>query len=136
MSYAMSGALQAAIYDALVADTDVATLTAGHVYDAVPSGAVPETYVSLGHEQARDASDQTGDGALHDIEIMITTTKPGFAGAKAVAAAISDALQDADLALSRGRLVFLRFLRAEARRIDDNTAREIRMRFRARVDDD
>ncbi|WP_299674541.1 DUF3168 domain-containing protein [uncultured Roseobacter sp.] len=135
MSYAMSGALQAAIYDALINDAAVDALIGGHVYDAVPTGAVPETYVSLGREQARDASDQTGDGALHDIEIMVTTTQPGFTGAKAVAAAISDVLQDADLTLSRGRLVFLKFLRAEARRIDANTGREIRMRFRARVDD-
>ncbi|MCV3271135.1 DUF3168 domain-containing protein [Roseobacter sinensis] len=136
MSYAMSGALQSAIYDALINNAAVAALVGPHVYDAVPSGLVPETYVSLGHEQVRDASDQTGDGALHDIEILVTTRQPGFAGAKAVAAAISDALRDADLALSRGRLVFLRFLRADARRIDDNTGREVRMRFRARVDDE
>ncbi|MEP2470243.1 DUF3168 domain-containing protein [Roseobacter sp.] len=134
MSYAMSGALQAAIFDALIADAAVTNLIGGHVYDAVPSGEVPETYVSLGREQVRDASDQTGNGALHDLEIAVITTQPGFAGAKAVAAAISDRLQDADLTLSRGRLVFLKFLRAEAKRVDANTGRSIRMRFRARVD--
>lgn len=136
MSYAISGALQAAIYDALISDTTVDNLITGHVYDAVPGGTVPETYVSLGREQVRDASDQTGDGALHDIEISVITTQPGFAGAKAVAAAVSDVLHDADLTLSRGRLVFLRFQRAQARRIDANAGREIRMRFRARVDDE
>lgn len=136
MSYAISGALQAAIYEALVGDTALESLISGHVYDAVPSGAVPETYVSLGREQVRDASDQTGHGALHDIDISVITTQPGFAGAKAVAAAISDVLQDADLALNRGRLVFLKFQRAQAKRIDGNAGREIRMRFRARVDDE
>ncbi|GFE49889.1 hypothetical protein So717_16420 [Roseobacter cerasinus] len=136
MSYAMSGALQAAIYDALINDGAVAALVGPHVYDAVPSGVVPETYVSLGREQVRDASDQTGDGALHDLEISIITAQPGFAAAKDLAGAISDVLHDADLTLSRGRLVFLKFQRADARRVDANTGREIRMRFRARVDAD
>lgn len=134
MSYAMSGALQAAIYDALIADAAVSARIGDHVYDAVPSGAVPETYISLGREQVRDASDQSGDGALHVIEVSIITSQPGFAAAKELAGAISDALHDADLPLSRGRLVFLKFQRAEARRVDANTGREIRMRFRARVD--
>lgn len=136
MSYAISGALQAAIYDALINDATLGGLIGTDVYDAVPTGTPPETYVSLGREQARDASDQTGDGALHTVEISVITTQPGFAGAKAIAAAISDTLQDADLALSRGRLVFLRFQRAEARRIDSNAGREIRLRFRARVEDE
>lgn len=136
MSYAMSGALQAAIYEALLDDSTLGGLIGRHVYDAVPTGNLPETYVSLGAEQVRDASDQTGDGALHTVEISIFTAQSGFAGAKAVAAAISDALHDADLTLSRGRLVFLKFQRAEARRIDANANRAIRMRFRARVDDE
>ncbi|WP_299962042.1 DUF3168 domain-containing protein [uncultured Roseobacter sp.] len=135
MSYAMSGALQAALYDALIADETLGGLVGAQIYDAIPTGALPETYVSLGREQARDASDQTGDGALHTVEVLVITTQPGFAGAKAVAAAVSDALHDADLALARGRLVFLRFQRAEARRIERNSTREIRMRFRARVED-
>ncbi|WP_299962083.1 DUF3168 domain-containing protein [uncultured Roseobacter sp.] len=136
MSYAMSGALQAAIYETLINDATLGGLVGTNVYDAVPSGDLPETYVRLGAEQARDASDQTGIGALHTVEISVFTTQPGFAGAKAVATAISDALQDADLALSRGRLVFLRFQRAEARRIDTNAGRQIRMRFQARVEDE
>ncbi|MBW4708536.1 DUF3168 domain-containing protein [Roseobacter sp. YSTF-M11] len=135
MSYAMSGALQAAIYDVLTTDLTLTGLIGGDIYDAVPTGTMPETYVSLGREQVKDASDQTGDGALHIIDISVITTQPGFAGAKDVAAAISDVLHDADLVLSRGRLVYLRFSRADARRIDKNAGREIRLRFRARVED-
>ncbi|WP_227267846.1 DUF3168 domain-containing protein [Roseobacter weihaiensis] len=135
MSYAMSGALQAAIYGALGADGTLAALVGADIYDAVPTGNMPETYVSLGRERVSDASDQTGNGALHRLEISVFTTQPGFAGAKAVAAAISDVLHDAELTLSRGRLVFLHFERAEARRIDASAAREIVLRFRARVDD-
>ena len=56
--------------------------------------------------------------------------------AKAVAAAISDTLVDADLTLSRGRLVGLWFERATARRSGTaGSARRIDLRFRARVED-
>lgn len=136
MSYAVAGALQAAIYGALLSDATLGTLIGANVYDAVPSGDLPVTYVSLGREQVRDASDQSGDGALHTFEISVITSHAGFAGAKAVATAVSDVLHDADLSLTRGRLVYLRFQRAEARRIDKNAGREIRMRFRARVEDE
>ena len=135
MSYAVSSALQTAIYDALVADAALADLVGSAIHDALPTGDVPETYVSLGDERVRDASDQTGDGAVHQLDIFVRTSLPGFAKAKQVAAAVSDALQDAELSLSRGRLVFLRFERAEARRIGTNATREIRLRFRARVED-
>lgn len=135
MSYAVSGPLQTAIYDALVSDTTLSALVGGAVYDALPTGVLPATYVSLGLERVRDASDQTGHGALHTLQIAVVTSQPGFTGAKAVAAAISDVLHDADLTLSRGRLVYLRFVQADARRIDSRSAREIQLRFRARVED-
>lgn len=135
MSYAMSAALQSAIFTALASDTVLAELVGDGIYDALPTGALPEIFVSLGREKVRDASDQSGNGALHNLEISVITSLPGFAGAKRVAAAVSDALHGADLTLARGRLVFLRFERAEARRTDANSTREILLRFRARVDD-
>lgn len=135
MSYAMSAALQSAIFSALVSDSTLTDLVGDNIYDAVPTGVLPETFVSLGREKVRDASDQSRDGALHRLEISVITSLPGFAGAKKVAAAVSDVLHGADLILARGRLVFLRFERAEARRIDSNSTREILLRFRARVDD-
>jgi len=135
MSYSMSGALQAAVYQALMSNAALTALVGPDVYDAVPTGTVPETYVSLGRERVQDASDQTGDGALHRFEISVITTKPGFAGIKAVAACISDVLHGADLTMARGSLVYLRFEHADARRIDASSGREILMRFKARVDD-
>ena len=45
-----------------------------------------------------------------------------------------DALDDAPLTLSRGRIVFLRFERARADR--KGRDRQIDLRFRARVEDD
>ncbi|TMM54311.1 DUF3168 domain-containing protein [Sulfitobacter sabulilitoris] len=136
MSYGTAGALQSAIYGALVADAALDALVSGAIYDAVPSGTLPETYVSLGRETARDASDKSGTGAVHQVDVVVITSVPGFAGAKAVAAAVSDVLHDADLVLSRGRLVSLRFERAQARRIEQGTGREIVLRFRARVEDE
>ena len=60
MSYAVSAALQAAIYQRLMQDEAMAALVQGHVYDALPQGALPALYVTLGTEVARDASDATG----------------------------------------------------------------------------
>ena len=135
MSYALSGPLQAAVYGALTSSPVLSGLVGTHIYDALPVGEMPETYVSLGDERVRDASDVTGAGALHRLEIFVRTTRPGFAFAKAVSGAVCDVLNDADLTLSRGRLVFLRFERAETRRIDSMATRQILMRFKARVDD-
>lgn len=136
MSFALSGPLQAAVFGALSADTELAALVGSNIYDAVPSGTLPVTYVRLGSETATDASDISGTGALHRITVSVITTEPGFAGAKQVAGAISDVLHNADLALSRGQLVGLRFERANAERTDVGAARQIDMRFAARVADD
>ncbi|QBF32271.1 DUF3168 domain-containing protein [Thalassococcus sp. S3] len=136
MSYAMSQALQEAVYQHLLADAGVSALVGGDVYDAVPAGTVPELYVSLGPETVLDRSDVTGDGAEHRFIVSVITQSAGFGAAKEVAAAVSDALQDADLALSRGTLVSMRFDRATARRTGRaGTIRQIDLRFHARVDD-
>ena len=58
----------------------------------------------------------------------------GFLQAKEIAVAVSDALVDAPLILSRGRLVALRFIKAQARRVDQGGARRIDLRFAARIE--
>ncbi|MEP1767674.1 MAG: DUF3168 domain-containing protein [Sulfitobacter sp.] len=136
MSYGVSGALQAAIYAALMGDATLTTLVGTAIYDAVPAGDVPDLYVRFGSETVREASDGTGAGAAHTLTVSVITTHPGFASAKAAAAAVSDALHDAPLSLARGRLVSLRFERAVAQRIDSGSGRQIDLRFRARVQDD
>ncbi len=136
MSYAMAAALQAAIYDHLRADPGVSALVGAAVYDALPVGDLPATYVVLGAEEVRDASSGAVGGAEHRITISVVTEVAGFTAAKAVAVAISDALEDATLSLSRGRLVGLWFHRARARRAGPaGRERRIDLRFRARVDD-
>lgn len=135
MSYAISEALQTAVFQTLTADTGLTGLVGTHVYDAVPEGQVPETYVTLGPETVLDRSDKTAEGAEHRFLISVVTTVSGFTTAKSIAGAISDALLDADFVLSRGRLVFLKFDRAVAKRAGTGNQRRIDLRFRARVED-
>ena len=135
MSYAAAEALQAAIYQHILADPGVSLLVGSAVYDAVPAGSLPQTYVSLGAETVLDRSDLSGSGAEHRLTVSVISEAAGFATAKAAAVAISDALEGADLALARGRLVFLKFDRAVARREGSGNTRRIDLRFRARVED-
>lgn len=135
MSYGVAAALQEAVYQRLAADAALAALVGGAIYDVVPEGSLPETYVSLGPEDAADRSDGTGGGAEHRFTVSVVTQAAGFRTAKEAAAAISDALVDAGLMLSRGRLVGLGFLKARARRVQDGDVRRIDLTFRARVED-
>lgn len=134
MSYGVAAALQGAVYQALCDDAALAALVGSAIHDAAPSGTPTGTWVSLGPEEARDASDKTGGGALHDFTVSVISDAAGFAGAKEVAAAVSDVLVEAPLVLARGRLVGLWFLRARAARAAQGTLRRIDLTFRARVE--
>ncbi len=135
MSYALSGVLQAAVYGRLSGDAALSALIGGAIFDAAPPGVLPKLYLSLGPEVVRDRSDVTGAGAEHEFTVSVISDEAGFAGAKAVAAAVSDALADAELVLARGRLVGLWFLRAKAARVGTGERRRIDLIFRARVED-
>ncbi len=129
MSYAATAALQAAVYQHLSA---APALSGVAIYDAVPPQPAA-SFVLIGAEEARDASDGSGAGAEHLLQISILTDGTGFLAAKTIAADISDALAGAALALDRGTLVSLLFLRARAQRIDAGEVRRIDMTFRARI---
>ncbi|MEM6694196.1 MAG: DUF3168 domain-containing protein [Pseudomonadota bacterium] len=135
MSYAMSAALQAAVFQRLEATQTLTDLVGSAIYDTAPPGPLPHLYVALGAEDVRDRSDITGAGAYHEFTVSVVTDLPGFLTAKEAAAAISDTLVDAPLILSRGRLVLLHFIRSKARRADKAGKRQIDLRFRARVED-
>jgi hypothetical protein len=135
MSYGAAAALQAAIYQRLMADSALDALVAGAIYDSAPPGTVTGTYVSIGPEDVRDASDQVGRGAFHEFVVSVVTDQAGFQTAKAAAAAVSDALTGATLVLGRGRLVGLWFLKASARRVEKADTRRIDLTFRARIED-
>jgi hypothetical protein len=134
MTYASAAALQSAVYARLAGDAALALLVGAAVYDAVPAGMLPETYVSLGAEEARSRGDASGTVADHDIVVTVVSSAAGFATAKAAAAAVSSALQAPGLTLVNGRLMDLRFLSARARRVRDGDVRRIDLRFRARID--
>ena len=135
MSYALAGPVQAAVLARVKANPTVAGLVGNAVFDAAPPGALPALYISLGPEVVRDRSDKSGAGAEHEFTVTVVSDAAGFASAKAVAGAVSDALVDADLVLSRGRLVGLWFLRAKAVRVGTAERRRIDLTFRARVED-
>lgn len=135
MSYGVAGALQTAVYQALVADAGLSALVGSNIFDTAPPGPVPVLYVSLGDEEVRDLSDKTGAGASHEFTISVVSETAGFLAAKEVATAISDILTGSSLTLSRGRIIALNFLRARARRVQDGAVRRIDLRFRALVED-
>ena len=136
MTYALAQSLQTAFFQRLTSDDGLRALVGNHVYDQVPPGILPTLYVALGPEVVRDRSDQIGQGAEHDAMVSVVTDGAGFSAAKAVAAAVSDALLGSDLTLAQGRVVFLRFLRASATRKGAGETRQIDLIFRVRVEDD
>lgn len=135
MSYGMSAALQEAVFQTLQSDAALAGLVGMDIFDAAPPGVVPSLYVSLGPEDVKDRSDQTGAGALHDFTVSVVSQQAGFRTAKETAAAVSDALIGAGLSLTRGRVVYLNFLSAKADRVQDEDVRRIDLRFQARLED-
>lgn len=135
MTYSIAAALQQAVFERLASDQALSALVGGAVHDAVPAGPLEGTYVSLGPEEVRDASDVTGRGAEHRFTVSVVSDTAGFQKAKSAAAAICDALVDAPLGLTRGNLVGLRFIRARALRVEKGRARRIDIVFRARVED-
>ncbi|WP_068116576.1 DUF3168 domain-containing protein [Tropicimonas marinistellae] len=136
MSYGTAAALQSAIYQHLQADSTLSGLVDAEIYDAVPTGAVPALYISLGPETVTPAGDKTGEGAKHRFTVSVVAESGGFLAAKDVAVAVSDALHGAAPTLGRGRIVQMRFLKATAQRVGAGTKRRIDLRFEALVEDD
>lgn len=134
MSYAGSFGLQQAVFQRLSTDAALSGLVGGDIYDALPVGAVPSLYVSLGPERVKDASSGSAGGAEHEFVVSVVTDASGFAAAKSVATAVSDALVDAPLALARGTLVGLWFHKARAQRTGGGDTRRIDLTFRAQID--
>lgn len=138
MTYALSQPLQAAIYQHLAADGGVSGLVGTHIYDApLPletAQDVPD-YIILGSETVRDKSSKTATGAVHDLNIDVVSQADGYQSSKAVAGAICDALLDAALPMARGKVIYLRFLKARADAGRPPARRKITLQFRAFVED-
>ena len=135
MTFAVSGALQRAVYELLQADPGLTALVGDAVYDHVPAGEEPPLFVSLGPDEVRDRSTQTSGMAEHRFAVSVVSAGEGFEAGKAVAATVSDALIDARPPLMRGRVISLTLLRARARRVRGRIARRVDLTFRAIVED-
>lgn len=130
MSYGAAPALQTAVFQRL---SGWAPLAGVAIYDAVPPN-VTGTFVLIGPEEAREASDKTGAGAEHRLVISVISDGAGFLQAKQAAVAVAEALEGVPPALPVGRVVSLQFVKAVARRLDDGAARRIDLTFRVRIE--
>ncbi len=138
MTYALAQSLQKAIYETLIADPAVQALIGTHIYDSplpLENATDLPDYVTFGREAVKEAGSATSDGALHDFQIIVHSAESGFSPAKTIAGAICDALLDAQLTLSRGDLIYLRFLRAKAATARTERRKTISLDFRAFVED-
>lgn len=100
--------------------------------DGTPPGG---TYITLGNEVAKDRSSASHSGCTLDFEVNVHSDFAGYSAAKEVAGLVVDTLDWANLALSRGALVNLKFLKSRARRGAAPETRRIALVFRAILDD-
>lgn len=139
MTYALSWPLQEGVFQLLRSDPGVAVLVGTRIYDAPPpleAEADPDgVYVTIGDERAQDWSTATDNGAAHLLAISVHAPRRGFSEAKQAAGAISDAMLRESIAISRGRVVLVRFVDARTRRGEGDALRRIDMRFRVTVED-
>ncbi|MFO7758522.1 MAG: DUF3168 domain-containing protein [Roseovarius sp.] len=135
MTYTVAANLQEAVFTRLTSDAALSALVGGAIYDALPGGAVPPLYVTLGPEDVRSRGDGTAGGAWHRLTVTVVSDRAGFLQAKRVAGAVSAALEGAQMALGQGSVVGVQFWRARAQRVTGGSRRRIDLTFRARVDD-
>jgi len=131
----MSGAsweLQKAVFAALGADAGVTALIGdpARIYDDAPAGAALP-YVAIGEDIETDWSTATEAGSEHALTIHIWSRAGGRKEAKAILAAIRDALHDAAPALDDHAVVNLRFQFAHVLREPDGETWHGIARFRA-----
>jgi hypothetical protein len=131
MSYGSAMALQEAVYAALRADTVVVmACRAARFSTRCRPGAVPGLHVSLGPERVRPRSDKTGPARCTSFRSR-RFGRRGFGTAKALAVAVSDALDRAPVACRAGPRE-PRFPAGEG--AAHRRPREIELWFRARID--
>jgi hypothetical protein len=136
MSYLYGQELQVAVYQALINHTELSTVSGGHIYDALPAGIAPETYVLIGEDKTTDRSDMTAKAARIDITLTVVSSSDGFSQAKLIAAEICNALEETPLVLSAGKVAEFQFRSAKTRRDTANLKRRIDLIFRTLIDEE
>ena len=140
MTYALSWPLQEGLFKLMCDDPACSQVFGHNIFDAAPpataGAAVPDgVYVTFGDEEVADWSTASGNGAVHLITVSVFAPRRGFAEAKQAASAISDAVLSGAIALTRGKVVNVRFVDARTRRAESDTLRRIDMRYRITVED-
>jgi len=139
MTYALAWPLQQSVFQLLAADPQVGALAGTRIYDSPPQASglsgLEEIYIALGDERAEDWSTADGAGAVHVLTISIVAPRAGFAEAKQLAGAVSDAMLSATLAPVRGRVVTVNFIDARTLRAVRDNILQIEMRFRLALED-
>ncbi|MCB4768919.1 DUF3168 domain-containing protein [Ancylobacter sp. Lp-2] len=124
-------ALRAALHQALVADAPlIAALGGARIHD-VPPASPDFPYVTLGEAQVLDWSTATERGEEHRLTLHVWSRQGGHGEALNLAALVQEALHDAALPLTEGRLVNLRATGAEIRREAGGRTYRAVLRFRA-----
>lgn len=126
-----SVALRAAIHDALIADSALASVLGGaRIYDEPPrNAALP--YVTLGETRLLDASGDGDPTQEHQLTLHAWSRKGGHREAHVITGALLNALDDAPLDVEGQRLVNFRFSIADIRRESDGRTYHALVRFRA-----
>lgn len=124
-------ALRTVLHEALSTDAPLLAVLGGpRVYDTPPAS--PEfPYVTLGEAQMLDASTATEPGTEHRLVLHAWSRQGGHKEAHAIAAALQQALHDADLAPAGCHLVNLRATGADIRREGGGRTYHALVRFRA-----
>lgn len=138
MTYVLAEPLQRAIFNALTGDPALQALVGTDIYDAplpLDGKSMPPDYITIGGETVSNRGSKTEPGALHDFDVVVHSNAPGFVNSKKIAGAVCDVLLDAQLTLSRGQLIYLRFLKARADVGVPPARRRISLKFRAFVED-
>ena len=138
MTYSLAEPLQRAVFDRLANDPDLAALVGSDIYDAplpMDGNTFAAEFITLGPESVSDGATMTTSGAVHDFMVIVHSNSEGFVKAKRVAGAVCDVLLDAEMALDRGELIYLRFLRARADTGRTPEKRRISLKFRAFIED-
>ncbi len=134
MNVLASAELQTAVFAVLSNDAALTALVGGNVFDAPPTGELPEIYVLFGEDRVIDRSTKTSDAAVHDFRISVYSTRSGFLSAKETAAAVCAALMPNIVTLASANLVDLSFRAARAVRGPVAERRQVDLTFRAYID--
>ena len=138
MTYALAWPLQEALFGLLTTDSGCVEALGGRVFDGtlpLKDADAEGAYLVIGDEIARDGSTKTEDGAVHVVRMDLYAPRRGFGDAKRAAAAVSDAVLEGHIPISRGSVVNARFVDAETERDQNDALRRIRLRFRITLED-